>query len=42
MVVDFIDDYKNDEDEGTLEITPSKNRRGGIGRVEKGGDFNEA
>ena len=41
-VVDFIDDYYNDEDEGTFEIPPYNNSRGGIFRAEKGGDFNEA
>ena len=40
-VVDFIDDYDNDENEGTFEITPSKKSWGGIGREEKGGDLNE-
>ena len=40
-VVDFIDDYANNEDEGIFESPPSKKRRGGIGRAEKGGDFNE-
>ena len=41
-MVDSIDDYKNDEEQGTLAISPSKNSGGGIGRAEKGGDFNEA
>ena len=41
-LVDFIDDYKNDEYEGTFGSPPSNNRRGGIGREDKGGDFNEA
>ena len=41
LVVDFINAYTHDEDGGTFEIPPSKNRRGGIGRAEKGGDFNE-
>ena len=39
--VDFINDYENDENEGTFESPPPNNWRGGIGRVEKGGDFNE-
>ena len=29
-LVDFIDDYENDEYEGKFESTPSKNRRGEI------------
>ena len=29
-VVDFIDDYENDEDEGKIESPPSKNRIGVI------------
>ena len=41
-MVDFINDYANDEDEVTFDITPSKKRRFGIGRVKKGGNFNEA
>ena len=41
-VVDFIDDYTNYKDEGTFESPPSNNGRGGIGRLEKGSDFNEA
>ena len=41
-MVDFINDYTNDEDEGTFEIPPSNNRRGGIDRAEKEGGFNEA
>ena len=40
-VVDFINDYKNDEYEDTIYSSPSKNRRGGIGRADKGGGFNE-
>ena len=40
-MVDFIDDKKNDEDEGKFESSSYKKRRGGIGRTEKGGDFNE-
>ena len=39
-MMDFIYDYKNDEDEGKIESPPSKNRRGGIGMEEKRGDFN--
>ena len=41
-LADFIYDYKNDEDEGTFESPPSKKRRFGISRTDKGGDFNEA
>ena len=41
-VVNFIGEYTNDEDEGTFESPSSKKRRCGIGRAEKGGDFNEA
>ena len=41
-VLDFIDDYENDEYEGTFESPPSKKRRGGICRAEKGGGFIEA
>ena len=41
-VVEFIDDYANDEYEGKYEILQSKKRRGGIGRTDKGGNFNEA
>ena len=41
-VVDFINNHENDEYDGTLESPTSTKRRGGIGRVEKGGDFNEA
>ena len=41
-MVDFIDVYANDEDEGKFESYPSNKSRGGIGRVEKGGGFNEA
>ena len=40
--MDFINDYTNDEDEGTFESPPSNNRRGGIDRAEKEGGFNEA
>ena len=36
-MVDFIDDYKNDEYESTIESPPSKKRRCGIVRAEKGG-----
>ena len=32
-LVYFIDDYKNDEDEGIFESPPSKKRIGGIGRA---------
>ena len=39
---DVINDYKNDENEGISESPPSKKRRGGIGRSEKVGYFNEA
>ena len=35
-VVDFIDDYNNDEDYGTIDSPPSNKSRGVIGRVEKG------
>ena len=41
-VLEFIDDYANDEYKGIFESPPSNNSRGGIGRAEKGGDFNEA
>ena len=41
-VVDFIDDYANDEYTGTFESPPSNRRRCGKGRAEKGGNFNEA
>ena len=41
-VLYFFYEYANDEDEGTLESPPSKKRRRGIGRTDKGGDFNEA
>ena len=41
-VIEIIDDYANDEDEGKFESLPSKKRRYGVGRVDKGGDFNEA
>ena len=41
VVVEFIDDYKNDEDEGKFDSPPSNKRRGGIGRADKGSDFNE-
>ena len=40
-VVDFIDEYKNYEDEGGFYSPPYIKRRCGIGRVEKGGDFNK-
>ena len=40
-VVDFIDDHKNYEYEGKLEIPPYKKRRDRIGKEEKGGDFNQ-
>ena len=40
-VVESIDDYNNDEDEGIFESTPSKKMRGGLGREYKGGDFNK-
>ena len=42
QVVDFIDDYNNDEDEGIIESPPYKKRIGGIGKAEKGVDFNKA
>ena len=35
-VVEFVYDYKNDEDELTFESPPSKNRRCGIGMAVKG------
>ena len=41
-VVDFINEYTNEECKGAIESPPSKNRRSGILRVEKGVDFNEA
>ena len=41
-MVDFIDVYYNDEYEGEIESHPSKKRGGGIGREDKGGDFNKA
>ena len=41
-VVELIDDYDNDEDQGKTESPLSKKRRGEIGRAEKGGYFNEA
>ena len=40
-LVEFINGYANDEDEGTFESPPSKKGRGGISRAEKGGGFNE-
>ena len=41
-VVELIYDYKNDEDQGTIKSPPSNKSRYGIGRVDKGVDFNEA
>ena len=41
-MTDFIDNYENDEYEGTFESPLSKKRRGRICRSEKGNDFNEA
>ena len=41
-MVDFIEDYSNDEDKGTIEIPPYSKRTGEIVRAEKGGYFNEA
>ena len=40
--VDFINEYKNGDDEGTFKIPPPKKRRVGILSAEKRGDFNEA
>ena len=40
-VVHCIDEYTRDYYEDTIESPPSKKSRGGIGRVEKGGAFNE-
>ena len=41
-MVKLIDYYANDEYQGTFESPPSKKRRAGISRADKGGDFNEA
>ena len=41
-VMNFIDYYSNDKYEGTFESHPSKKKKGGIGRAEKGDYFNEA
>ena len=40
-MLDIINKYTNDEDEGTIESPPSKKGRRGIGRAEKGDYFNE-
>ena len=41
-VVDFIDDYWNDEYEEKFESPQSNKRISGIVRADKGGDFNES
>ena len=41
-VLEFIDDYKNDEDEEGIYSLSYKKSIGGTGMAEKGGGFNEA
>ena len=41
-VLNFINDYNNHEYGGKTDSPPSKKKRCGINRSEKGGDFNEA
>ena len=41
-MTEFIIDYATDEDGGIFQCPPPKKRRSGVGRADKGGNFNEA